>query len=77
MKDQINVAAFTSLTNAFASIAASVWPLIIALIKDNGNWAMTYWTLAIMTAIVLLATIVLDGVVKTTYKKDNNGEILE
>ena len=77
MKDQINVAAFTSLTNAFASIAASVWPLIIALIKDNSNWAMTYWTLAIMTAVVLLATIILDRVVKTIYKKDNNGEILE
>ena len=77
MKDYINVASFTAITNAFASIAASVWPLIIALIKDNSNWAMTYWTLAIMTAIVLVVTIVLDRVVKATYKKDNNGEILE
>ena len=77
MKDYINVASFTALTNAFASIAASVWPLIIAFIYDNSNWGVTYWTLTAMTAILLVITIIIEKVVKTTYKKDNNGENLE
>ena len=77
MKDYINVASFTAITNAFASIAASVWPLIIAFIYDNSNWGTTYWTLTAMTVVTLIATIVIDRVVKSTYKKDNNGENLE
>ena len=77
MKDYINVASFTAITNAFASIAASVWPLIIALIKDNGSWGATYFAVAIMTVVVLVASIIIDRVVNATYQKDNNGENLE
>lgn len=77
MKDYINVASFSAITNAFASIAASAWPLIIALIKDNGSWGATYFAVAIMTVVVLVASIIIDRVVNSTYKKDNNGENLE
>ncbi len=77
MKDYINVAAFVALINAFASISASIWPLIIAYIKDNGTWGATYWAIAIMVFVVLLATIVIDILVRRIYKKDNNGEILD
>ena len=77
MKDYINVAAFVALINAFASISASIWPLIIAYIKDNGTWGATYWAIAIMVVVVLLATIVIDLLVRRIYKKDNNGQNLE
>ncbi len=77
MNDYINVAAFVALINAFASISASVWPLIIAYIKDNGTWGATYSAIAIMVVVVLLATIVIDLLVRRVYKKDNNGENLE
>lgn len=77
MKDYINVASFSAITNAFASIAASAWPLIIALIYNNGTWGTTYFTIVIMTVVILVASIVLDRIIKTTYKKDNNGENLE
>ena len=77
MKDYLNVAAFVALINAFASISASVWPLIIAYIKDNGTWGETYWAIAIMVVVVLLATIVIDLLVRRIYKKDNNGQDLE
>ncbi len=77
MKDYLNVASFVALINAFASISASVWPLIIAYIKDNGTWGATYWAIAIMVVVVLLATIVIDLLVRRVYRKDNNGENLE
>ncbi len=77
MKDYINIAAFVALINAFASISASIWPLIIAYIKDNGTWGATYWAIAIMVVVVLLATFVIDLLVRRVYKKDNNGESLE
>ncbi len=77
MKDYINVAAFVALINAFASISASIWPLIIAYIKDNGTWGETYWAIAVMVVVVLLATIVIDLLVRRIYKKDNNGQNLE
>ena len=77
MKDYINVAAFVALINAFASISASIWPLIIAYIKDNGTWGATYWAIAIMVIVVLLATIVIDLLVRRVYKRDNNGENLK
>ena len=77
MKDFINVASFSALTNAFASVAASIWPLVIALVKDNGGWGATYWTLTVMTITLLLVTIIIDRGIKIVYKKDNNGEILE
>lgn len=77
MKDYINVASFIAITNAFASIAASVWPLIIAFVKDNGDWGATYWVITLMVVVVLLLCIVIDLLVRRTYKKDNNGENLE
>ncbi|MBO7150001.1 MAG: MFS transporter [Clostridia bacterium] len=77
MKDYINVASFTAITNAFASIAASAWPLIIALIKDNGSWGATYFTISIMAVVIFIAAIIIDRIVNATYKKDNNGENLE
>ncbi len=77
MKDYINVAAFVAIINAFASISASVWPLIIAYIKDNGTWGATYVAIVIMVVAVLLATFVIDLLVRRIYKKDNNGEDLE
>jgi hypothetical protein len=77
MKDYINVASFSAITNAFASIAASVWPLIIALIYDNGTWGATYFVVSIMTLGILVISMFLDRIIKTIYKKDNNGEILE
>lgn len=77
MKDYINVAAYIAISNAFASIAASIWPLIIAFVKDNGTWGATYFVVMIMVLVVLFATIVIDLLVNRTYKKDNNGENLE
>lgn len=76
LKDSINVASFSALTNAFASISASVWPLIIAFIKDNSNWAITYWTISILTGIIILLAVVINFIIKRMYKKDNDGEIL-
>ena len=77
MKDYLNIAGFVALINAFASISASVWPLIIAYIKDNGTWGATYFAITIMVVVVLLATLVIDILVRRTYKQDNNGENLE
>ena len=77
MKDYLNIAGFVALINAFASISASVWPLIIAYIKDNGTWGATYIAITIMVVVVLLATLVIDILVRRTYKQDNNGENLE
>ena len=77
MKDYLNIAGFVALINAFASISASVWPLIIAYIKDNGTWGATYFAIIIMVVVVLLATLVIDILVRRTYKQDNNGENLE
>ena len=77
MKDYINVAAFVAIINAFASISASIWPLIIAYVKDNGTWGATYFVIIIMVCVVLLATVIIDLMVRRTYKKDNNGENLE
>ncbi len=77
MKDYINVASIIAITNAFASIAASIWPLVIAVIYDNGGWGATYWAVTAMVVVLLLLTIVIDLLVRRIYKKDNNGENLE
>lgn len=77
MREYINVASVSAITNAFAAIAASIWPLIIALVYENSNWEMTYWTVGIMVLIVLVATVIIDLLVRRIYKKDNDGENLE
>ncbi len=76
LKDYINVASLIAITNAFASIAASLWPLIIAFVKDNGDWGATYWIITLMIVMALVLCIIIDILVRKTYKKDNDGEIL-
>ena len=77
MKDYINVASLVALINAFASVAASIWPLVIAVIYDNGGWGATYWAVTAMVVISLVLTAVIYLLVNRTYKKDNNGKILD
>lgn len=69
MKDQINAGAYSALSNAVASVAAGVAPVVLGRIKDVYGWVANYWVCFGMTAFVLIALFVFDLVVVKNNKK--------
>ena len=68
MKNQINSGSYSAISNAIASLAAGVAPVIIGAIKDASGWATCYW---VIFALVLITVIALTVVHTLLLKKKN------
>lgn len=57
MRKQINVGAYTAISNAIASLSAGIVPTIIGSIIDKAGWAVSYYVIFGLTAFIIVALI--------------------
>lgn len=69
MKNQLNTAAFSAITNAVASIAAGVAPTVIGAIIDASGWQTAYLTIFIVALVTLIITFIVNVCVTNSNKK--------
>ena len=70
MKNQINTGSYSAISNAIASLAAGVAPVVIGAIKDASGWVACYWVIFFVVAIVVLLLVL----VRWLLTKENNKE---
>lgn len=71
MRDQINVAAYSSISNAVASIAAGVAPVIMGAIKDAYGWVACYWVAFGIILFTVCALLIIRSLIVAKQKNLN------
>ena len=69
MRDQINVASYSSISNAVASIAAGVAPVIMGAIKDANGWVACYWVAFGIILFTICALLIIHTAITKKHKK--------
>ncbi|MBQ8308622.1 MAG: MFS transporter [Clostridia bacterium] len=70
MRNQLNVGAYSAISNAVASVSGGVIPTVFGKIIDTAGWTVSYVTLFGLTAIVLFSLFIIDALVCRAQKKE-------
>ncbi len=69
MKNQLNTAAFSAISNAVASIAAGIAPTVMGAIIDFAGWSVAFFTVFIVTILTFTITFIVYLKVNRLRKK--------
>lgn len=72
MRKVMNAGAYSAISNAIASISAGVTPTVMGAILDAAGWTAYYYVTFGLTVFVVLATFIIDLVVRRDYKREHN-----
>lgn len=72
MRKIINSGSYSAMSNAVASLAAGVAPTITGVIIDVAGWQANYLVIAVLVAVLVIATLIIDLKIRNNYNKIND-----
>lgn len=71
MRKILNSGSYSAISNAIASLAAGVAPTITGVIIDVAGWQANYLVIAVLVAMLIIATLIIDLKIRNNYNKIN------